>query len=54
MTMNPMSALTGATWDRLLDDRLLDRFTLAIMAGAPPSAHGSAVRSVRAVKSGTR
>ena len=32
MTMNPMSALTGATCDRLLDDPLLDRFTLAIMA----------------------
>jgi 2-dehydropantoate 2-reductase len=34
MTMNPMSALTGATSDRLLDDPLLDRFTLAIMAEA--------------------
>jgi 2-dehydropantoate 2-reductase len=34
MTMNPMSALTGATCDRLLDDPLLDRFTLAIMAEA--------------------
>ena len=34
MTMNPMSALTGATSDRLLDDPLLDRFTLSIMAEA--------------------
>lgn len=34
MTMNPMSALTGATCDRLLDDPLLDRFTLAMMAEA--------------------
>ena len=34
MTMNPMSALTGVTCDRLLDDPLLDRFTLAIMAEA--------------------
>jgi 2-dehydropantoate 2-reductase len=34
MTMNPMSALTGATCDRLLDDPLLDRFTLAIMREA--------------------
>src|SRR5258708_38821625 len=34
MTMNPMSALTGATCDRLLDDPLLDRFTLASMARA--------------------
>lgn len=34
MTMNPISALTGATCDRLLDDPLLDRFTLAIMAEA--------------------
>ncbi|HEX7214131.1 MAG TPA: 2-dehydropantoate 2-reductase [Methylomirabilota bacterium] len=34
MTMNPMSALTGVTCDRLLDDPLLDRFTLTIMAEA--------------------
>jgi 2-dehydropantoate 2-reductase len=34
MTMNPMSALTGATCDRLLDDLLLERFTLTIMAEA--------------------
>jgi 2-dehydropantoate 2-reductase len=34
MTMNPMSALTGATCDRLLDDPLLERFTLSIMAEA--------------------
>jgi 2-dehydropantoate 2-reductase len=34
MTMNPISALTGATCDRILDDPLLDRFTLAIMAEA--------------------
>ena len=34
MTMNPISALTGATCDRILDDPLLERFTLAIMAEA--------------------
>jgi len=32
MTMNPISALTGATCDRILDDPLLNRYTLAIMA----------------------
>ena len=31
MTMNPISALTGATCDRILDDPLLNRYTLAIM-----------------------
>jgi len=34
MTMNPISALTGATCDRILDDPLLNRYTLAIMAEA--------------------
>lgn len=34
MTMNPISALTGATCDRILDDPLLNRLTLAIMAEA--------------------
>jgi len=34
MTMNPISALTGATSDRILDDPLLNRFCLAIMAEA--------------------
>jgi len=34
MTMNPISALTGATCDRILDDKLLGDFTLAIMAEA--------------------
>jgi 2-dehydropantoate 2-reductase len=31
MTMNPMSALTGATCDRILDDPLLHRFCLKVM-----------------------
>jgi 2-dehydropantoate 2-reductase len=31
MTMNPISALTGATSDRILDDPLVLRFTLSIM-----------------------
>lgn len=34
MTMNPISALTGATADRILDDALVARFTLAVMAEA--------------------
>ena len=34
MTMNPISALTGATTDRLLDDPLVNRFCLSIMAEA--------------------
>ncbi len=34
MTMNPISALTGATMDRILDDPLLSRFCLGIMAEA--------------------
>jgi 2-dehydropantoate 2-reductase len=34
MTMNPISALTGATCDRILDDPLLNRYTLSIMAEA--------------------
>lgn len=34
MTMNPISALTGATCDRILDDPLVNRFTLSIMAEA--------------------
>jgi 2-dehydropantoate 2-reductase len=34
MTMNPISALTRATCDRILDDKLLNDFTLAIMAEA--------------------
>lgn len=34
MTMNPISALTGATADRILDDPLVDRFCLDIMAEA--------------------
>jgi 2-dehydropantoate 2-reductase len=34
MTMNPISALTGATTDRILDDPLLVEFTLAVMAEA--------------------
>ncbi len=34
MTMNPISALTGATCDRILDDPLVNRFCLEIMAEA--------------------
>jgi 2-dehydropantoate 2-reductase len=34
MTMNPVSALTGATGDRVLDDPLVYRFCLAAMAEA--------------------
>lgn len=34
MTMNPVSALTGATCDRILDDPLVRQFCLAIMAEA--------------------
>jgi 2-dehydropantoate 2-reductase len=31
MTMNPISALTGATADRILDDDLVNRYCLAVM-----------------------
>jgi len=34
MTMNPISALTGATCDRILDDELVHAFVLRIMAEA--------------------
>lgn len=34
MTMNPISALTGALADRILDDELMSTFILAIMAEA--------------------
>jgi len=34
MTMNPVSALTGATCDRILDDPLVSRFCLDVMAEA--------------------
>jgi 2-dehydropantoate 2-reductase len=34
MTMNPISALTGATADLILDDPLVNRFCLAVMAEA--------------------
>jgi 2-dehydropantoate 2-reductase len=34
MTMNPLSALTGATMDKILDDPLVARFCLDIMAEA--------------------
>lgn len=34
LTMNPISALTGATADRILDDPLVNRFCLAVMAEA--------------------
>jgi 2-dehydropantoate 2-reductase len=34
MTMNPISALTGATMDRILDDELVKRFCLAAMREA--------------------
>jgi 2-dehydropantoate 2-reductase len=41
MTMNPVSALTGATVDRILDDPLVLRFCLAAMAEA--AAIGTAI-----------
>jgi 2-dehydropantoate 2-reductase len=34
MTMNPISALTGATADRILDDPLVNQFCLEVMAEA--------------------
>ena len=34
MTMNPVSALTGATCDKILDDPLVNRFCLNVMAEA--------------------
>jgi 2-dehydropantoate 2-reductase len=34
MTMNPISALTGATCDCILDDSLVNQFILKIMAEA--------------------
>jgi 2-dehydropantoate 2-reductase len=34
MTMNPVSAITGATCDRILDDPLVNRFCLAVMGEA--------------------
>jgi 2-dehydropantoate 2-reductase len=34
MTMNPISALTGATADEILDDPLVNKFCLAVMAEA--------------------
>ena len=34
MTMNPVSAMTGATCDRILDDPLVNRFCLSVMAEA--------------------
>jgi 2-dehydropantoate 2-reductase len=34
MTMNPISALTGATCDRILDDPLVNGFVLGVMAEA--------------------
>ena len=41
MTMNPVSALTGATCDRILDDPLVHRFCLAAMSEA--AAIGTAI-----------
>jgi 2-dehydropantoate 2-reductase len=41
MTMNPVSALTGATGDRILDDPLVHAFCLAVMAEA--AAIGTAI-----------
>ncbi len=41
MTMNPVSALTGATGDRILDDPLVHKFCLAVMAEA--AAIGTAI-----------
>ncbi len=41
MTMNPVSAITGATVDRILDDPLVNRFCLSAMAEA--AAIGTAI-----------
>ena len=41
MTMNPVSALTGATMDRILDDELINGFCLAVMREA--AAIGAAI-----------
>ena len=41
MTMNPISAFTGATADRVLDDPLVNRFCLDVMAEA--AAIGAAI-----------
>ncbi|MDQ6917537.1 MAG: 2-dehydropantoate 2-reductase [Pseudomonadota bacterium] len=41
MTMNPVSALTGATLDRMLDDPLVNGFCLGVMAEA--AAIGAAI-----------
>jgi 2-dehydropantoate 2-reductase len=41
MTMNPISAITGATSDRVLDDPLVNRFCLDVMAEA--AAIGAAI-----------
>ena len=41
MTMNPISAFTGATADRILDDPLVNRFCLDVMAEA--AAIGAAI-----------
>jgi 2-dehydropantoate 2-reductase len=41
MTMNPISAFTGATTDRILDDPLVNRFCLDVMAEA--AAIGAAI-----------
>jgi 2-dehydropantoate 2-reductase len=34
MTMNPVSAITGATCDRILDDPLVNHFCLSVMGEA--------------------
>jgi 2-dehydropantoate 2-reductase len=39
MTMNPITALTGATCDRVIDDPFLNRFSLEIMAEASRIGH---------------
>jgi 2-dehydropantoate 2-reductase len=41
MTMNPISAFTGATADRILDDPLVNRYCLEVMAEA--AAIGAAI-----------
>jgi 2-dehydropantoate 2-reductase len=41
MTMNPVSAITGATLDRILDDPLVNEFCLAVMHEA--AAIGAAI-----------
>jgi ketopantoate reductase len=53
MTMNPISALTGATSDRILDDPLVRGFCAQVMLEARQIGAGSASRSTRSPKTAT-